>query len=80
MQKLSAHVSFFQGISAAKGDILQFCTTLQALDSTMQSIKSLSTDPDINHYITPDSTACLKDCFAELEAVDAKCRKVQKLV
>lgn len=75
-----ALISFFQGISGARGDILQICATLQSLESTMQSIKLLCIDPAIKQSITYNLTECLKECFSELEIADAKCRKARMLI
>lgn len=72
--------SFFRGMSEARGDILHFCATLQSLESTLQCIGSLCTNPDIKHYLTHNFTACLKECFAELGAVDSKCRKAHSSI
>ena len=75
-----ALLSFFHGISEAQEDILQFCKTLQSLESTLQCIRSLCTDPNVRQHLTQNFTVCLKECFSELEAADTKCRKAQNLM
>lgn len=73
-------ISFFRDISEVRADILHFCCTLQSLDSTLQDIKLLCTDPQINQYITPNLTNCLESCLSEVQDVDTKCQKAQKLI
>ena len=75
-----ALISFFHGISEARGDILHFCSTLQSLDSILQSIKSLCIDARIKQHITLNLTVCLEKCASEVQLVDAKCQKAQKLI
>lgn len=75
-----ALLSFFRGISKAKKDILKFCRTLQSLDSTLQCIRSLCVNPDIQPHLTENLKLGLDECLSVLEAANKKCQKAQNLL
>ena len=72
--------AFFRGLSEARGDIMQFCSTLKSLESTLQCINSLCTDSDITPHLSHSFTDGLKACYIELETVESRCRKARKML